>query len=314
MKLRIWNAYASNNSGSYTIVGSFPDAELAADVAEVLDGVVRAHAAWVKANEWTGDGEGSPLAEFCRAHGMSWQKGVGVGEEWPYAGGDNTPRVAAIDHHVVVHHAYTVTLPRTFGEYFYKRGGRVDVEHDHAHHPLVTIVDFWYLGEDEVLASLIAKLLDERGPLFTHADPSFAPAWRDDAKPFDGAPFRIAAVFGDLVAGTAAVTAIARAAQVHTTVRVMEAFGAEGDPMAFLRPSSPVVPRFDVRLIDLGTQRQAVLDTIIDATGFYGHDVRERLEKLPTDVVRMTTGARAKQLAEVVERAGGAVEIVRNDG
>ena len=50
MRIRIWNAYASNNSGSYTIVGRFESDESAAKLAAELLAVVKAQSAWAAAN------------------------------------------------------------------------------------------------------------------------------------------------------------------------------------------------------------------------------------------------------------------------
>jgi hypothetical protein len=144
MRVRIWNAYASNNSGSYTIVGSLPSAEVAREVAEELTAMIAAHTAWREAGHDQADGSESPLAAFCRSHGLTRLPGAGESDDWPEHRGDNRPRVAVVGSQVVVHHEYTVSLPPTFGEFFYKRGGRVAHEDNHAHHPIVTIASFWW--------------------------------------------------------------------------------------------------------------------------------------------------------------------------
>lgn len=124
MEMRVWNAYASNNSGSYTIVGSLPSHEVAASVAAELRELIEAQTTWL---EETSKTRLEPLAEFCRVHGLRARPDAGTWDDWP--------RVAQLGNQVVVHHEYTVTLPRLFGELFYKRGGRVQHEEDHAHHP-----------------------------------------------------------------------------------------------------------------------------------------------------------------------------------
>src|SRR5262249_20361727 len=83
MRVRIWNAYASNNSGSYTIVGWLPSEEVAREVAEELKTMIEAHTAWGEAGRGQADGSDSPLAQFCRTHGLSWRAGMGGYEDWP---------------------------------------------------------------------------------------------------------------------------------------------------------------------------------------------------------------------------------------
>src|SRR5690242_18609473 len=144
MRARIWNAYASNNSGSYTIVGALPSEEVAHEVAVELSAMIKAHAAWLAAERGQADNPESPLAAFCRTHGLSWSSGDGEGDDWPEYSDDNRPRVVAIGNQVVVHHEYTVSLPPVFGAFFYKRGGRVQHEDNHAHHPMVTIATLWW--------------------------------------------------------------------------------------------------------------------------------------------------------------------------
>jgi hypothetical protein len=148
MKVQIWNAFASNNSGSYTLVGSFRDAELAAEVAAELARVSAEHEAWIQ--EWSQKGWSkaptpSPLEAFVLRHQLTraeWA-GAGVGSDWPAYGEDNTPVVWAMGHQVFVHHDYTLTLPGAYGEFFYKRGGRVEAELGHTHHPLVALFHLW---------------------------------------------------------------------------------------------------------------------------------------------------------------------------
>jgi hypothetical protein len=48
VKIKIWQAFASNNSGSYTIVGSFGTPEQAAEVAAALREMAERHTVWLK--------------------------------------------------------------------------------------------------------------------------------------------------------------------------------------------------------------------------------------------------------------------------
>ena len=139
MRIRIFSAFASNNSGSYTIVGRFADEATAAEVARIAREASDAHDAWHSVNEWDDAGP-APLDDFVRAHGLREAR-HGRGDEWPCHGAK--PSAVAVGRQVMVHAPYTVTLPPVFGELFYAMGGRVEVELDHAHDPIA--VEFaWY--------------------------------------------------------------------------------------------------------------------------------------------------------------------------
>jgi hypothetical protein len=132
MRIRIWNAYASNNSGSYTIVGVFPDSASAAAAAEELRELCRAETEWVEEAAPSG---AEPLVQFARAHGHAEESAVG-GELWPMFP-STAPEVVAVGRRLVVHHPQTIALPALLGAHVYKRGGRVESEIEHAHHSIV---------------------------------------------------------------------------------------------------------------------------------------------------------------------------------
>lgn len=85
MKIRMWDAFASNNSGSYSIVGSFPSVERAEQVAAELLPVIRAHSDWMNArpawDEPRQEDSPSPLEQWVAEQGLQWS-GLGS-EEWP---------------------------------------------------------------------------------------------------------------------------------------------------------------------------------------------------------------------------------------
>ncbi len=234
MRIRVWNAFASNNSGSYTIVGSFADAARATEVARELDEVIAAHSEWHKDHHWEPSDE-SPMVAFARARGLDAPATLGSGDAWPNYG--DPPSVIAIDHQVVVHAPYTVTLPRTFGELFYARGGEVETCLNHAHHPLVVHVEvYWPYGMDqqEGRVEAVEKAVMDPG----------SPVWALVAKPTDlvcargkdwlDAPLVIGAVYEDLIAGVRAVAALAKEYLAGHRVKILEALDVN-DPLSHLR-------------------------------------------------------------------------------
>jgi hypothetical protein len=244
MRIRVWNAFASNNSGSYTIVGTFPSDEAATAAAEELRAVITAHARWMEDPQRTPP---SPFEAFVGKNGLTWTDGLAEYDDWPEHGRKNAPDAFPIGRQVVVHHDYTVTLPRTFGEFFYARGGRVELELNHAHHPLVAVFELWIpwrkkRDESVDVAAMISEVVErlnaEDGPLSTLTSGAFAPAWC----PGDGfgePDLRVGAVFEDLLAGFTAMDRMARETGFGVHVKVFEAWSGEGDPLAFLRPSRP---------------------------------------------------------------------------
>src|SRR5690606_37887446 len=142
MRIRMWNAFASNNSGSYSIVGSFPSAERAEQVAAELLPVIQAHSEWMNTrprwDEPAREDSPSPLEQWVVEQGLQWSGPSS--EEWPEYSDENVPSVIAAGSQVLIHEDYTVSMPKVFGEYFYRRGGRVDIELNHTHHPLIAVL------------------------------------------------------------------------------------------------------------------------------------------------------------------------------
>ncbi|AKI99071.1 hypothetical protein ATI61_106447 [Archangium gephyra] len=248
MKLHVWNAFASNNSGSYTIVGRFEEEEQAARVAAELKEVLEAHGVWWDAanSERKEPERPSPLDVFIQKHGLTAGEDIGGWEDWPNYSGKQAPEAWAIGHQVFVHHDYTLTLPRTLGEFIYARGGRVETELDHAHHPLVSIFELWkgQHGQEEtssLLEALVEELNAEDGPLVTGVDGKVRPAWKE-GDGFGEPMLRVGAVFEELPTSYTAVERIARRHHLHISVKVFEAW-PDTDPLAFLRPCQPPLKR-----------------------------------------------------------------------
>lgn len=243
MKVRIWNAYASNNSGSYTIVGVLPSEDVASKTAEQLAVLIAAHTAWLDGRQPNEeDSNSSPLAEFCRTHGLTWSAGLGTWDDWPQYSNDNRPRVAAVGTQVIVHHEYTVSLPPTFGEFFYKKGGRVEHEENHAHQPIVAVATFWWgwtekakATQEEQCPRLIAALTSAEGVLAKASATPWPAVWQTGGEQFGDAPLTVGAIFDDVVDGVAALHAAGSVHQAKMQIRLFEAPDHEHDPLAYLR-------------------------------------------------------------------------------
>lgn len=322
MKVQVWNAFASNNSGSYTLVGRFPDATLAAEVAAELTRVASEHTAWLEERREKGFGKASPspLETFMQRHGLSPAGVPGPRSSWPEYSTDNTPVVWAQGHQVLLHHSYTLGLPPAFGEFIYKRGGRVETELEHTHHPLVGVFHFWipyYTGaRSQDVPVLALRLLDtlyaEDGPLVQLTPPEPLPAWRVGEHAADG-DLVVGAAFSDLVAGFTAVDRIAREQGFSVRVRVFEAWDEHGDALAFLRPCHPPLPTrelFDVVLTGAESRATlAVLGMLEELRQLDPREARALLDSAPAPVRRRLPRGVAEAMAGRLQGVGARVEV-----
>lgn len=229
MRIRIWNAYASNNSGSYTLVGRFESVESASTFAEELAEICRTHNQWCE-QPW-GDRRGEPpLAQLIAREKLSSDPQEGTRDDWPDH--DEPPEVTQLGRQVMLHVDWTVTMPRAFGELIYRRGGRVETEIDHAHVSIGSRFELWaqdrskeggapkkqaFIAEvGHVLAPQVERRHDwqKTVPLLV-ADGE----WEHSV--------RVGAVFNDLVAGTKAIEALARKHDMGIRMHVFELTSAD---------------------------------------------------------------------------------------
>ncbi|MFA6208108.1 MAG: hypothetical protein WCT03_17500 [Candidatus Obscuribacterales bacterium] len=257
MKIKIWNAFASNNSGSYTIVGNFSTSQLARDVATELTKLVEAHHKWIEACEGT-----SPLSEFAKTNGLSSYTETKYHDDWPESF-STAPEVLAIDQQVFIHHPYVITLPALFGQYFYSRGGRVEIELNHSHNPLVASFSIYVHHEKKktvdstsTFASILRELIAPDGPLSTGLANELAPAWKIENSGFEKLTF--GACFEDLVKSFAAIEKIIANYDVRSTVQLFEAPSEKADPLLHLRQSGNTVNNSDTKT----KNSETLLDTI----------------------------------------------------
>lgn len=307
MRIRIWNAFASNNSGSYVIVGNFRSEERASEVAAELLDVAKAHSAWRAEHgheEAVAGAPLSPIDAFARRHGIPLEDGE---EDWPQYSKAEHPAVWSIGHQVFVHVDYTVTMPRLLGHYMYVRGGRVVTELNHAHHPIVAVFEIgipWQQRKGLDIAARVRDIVDrlcaEDGALTLRRAGTHAPAWRGvvaGEPAFGEADLTVGAVFDDLAAGFAGVAAAAKAHGAYVYVTVSEAHG-DGDPLAFLRPCVPPTRHalVDVVLEEIGLAPTNVVKVVADVRGLRYPDAHAYVATLPATIAAGVTLAQAEAL------------------
>ena len=324
MRIRVWTAFASNNSGSYVIVGSFPSAELAAEVAGELRSVAAAHHAWKTAEETATPKPGpSPLAAYAGTLGIAHADGVGD-DDWPQYSHKAGPDVWAIGHQVFVYSDYTVTMPRAIGHALYARGGRVETELNHAHHPIVASFEIyfpWSTRKIENVPADVQRIVDalcaDEGALVVHRVKWQAPAWRGTtaAHPagFGDCDLVVGAVFEDLAAGFAGVAAAAAAVGAVVRVRVAEGAGERaGDALAHLRPCAPATTckLVDVVLEAVGPARTGLAAHVAEIRELGLADAQVRIQTMPVTVLEAVSAAQGERAAARL-RAEGAVVSIR---
>jgi hypothetical protein len=328
MRLRAWNAFASNNSGSYTIVGRFADEGTASAVAQELAALVAEHAKWFEAHgyeRWEAK-DRSPLEQFAEANGLNTSRGAGRDDDWPQYGAP--PEVLADGTQVVLHVDYTVTMPPLFGELMYRRGGRVDVELDHTHDPLVWVHEVWWpwQGRDEAVVKagrvrLLDTLLGEGGPLRTQVTIHKPASWSDGGGVFGHADLSLAAVWNEPMVAIAQVRAMVASVGASARLRVMESMSPR-DPAGMFRPCWPWPSEnlVDVVLERMGEDPQAVLEQIAAVVLRYrsGHPgTTQAAASMVAQCPATLAWALPREVAEActseLEQAGAVVRLVDHE-
>ncbi|MCB9872347.1 MAG: hypothetical protein H6836_09585 [Planctomycetes bacterium] len=221
MKITIWNAFASNNSGSYTIVGRFGSPERAAAVAATLRTVCAEHSEWHR----TARSErpaASPVVRWIAEEGLQPGDNPGGLDEWPEYDAD--PAVEEIDRQVVLHVPCTISMPPCFGEFFYRQGGRVQIELDHAHHPIAARLQIWRKGfhgdptwpARRAAATEILRRLTVPARSFTVDEGEWG-------------ALELRAVFDDLIEGVAAVRDVVAREGLECSIVLVETEGSGDD-------------------------------------------------------------------------------------
>lgn len=313
MKIRLYRAFASNNSGSYTLVGRFRDEATAVDVAAALSALCAAHTAWWSAEDQPDRLDGSPLRAFLDANGL-----VGtpddVWDHWPQYG--PPPQVIQSATKVVVLVPYTVTMPAALGEYVYRRGGRVELELEHSHSPLA--VEFTFSvrgarhGEDDASITTVCEQIAAELPALTtppapDARAAIPPCWHRD----DWAR-HLSVVFADTGAGILRVRELARAAGIVTHIRIFEVSDRDPDPFARLRGGPrPERGRHAVALWRVpAAARIAIMKVVRDLVGCDLTTARALVDDAPRDVLENVAEQVAEDAAARLRDAGADAEAV----
>jgi ribosomal protein L7/L12 len=315
VRIRIYRAFASNNSGSYTLVGSFSTPAAAAEAAAQLQAVCDAHHAWSEAQTGTEE-TGSPLDAFIQSQGLvAAAEPPGRDDDWPQHG--PKPSVLASGNQVLFHVPYTVTMPPLFGELIYKRGGRVQAELNHTHHDLAVEFGYWPLDlpwsspdKGGVLDAFEERLRQELPAHTGRAEfdtrPPVAPAFHHG----DWGARSMSAVFVDLVAGVQAVRALAEQARMSLYLRVWECPGEGHDPFAALRAQSRPWGRFRVILWQVGPDRIAAMKAVREALACGLTEAKVALADLPSEVLIDVDERFARAAVEGLRAAGCDAELV----
>lgn len=242
MRIRIWNAFASNNSGSYTIVGRFDSDEAASKVAAELLALVKAQSAWLESH----GGQPSPLTTFAKQNGLKSHKEMGD-EDWPEYSQQEYPDVWTVGSQVFLYSGYQLTMTRLFGELIYARGGRVEYEAEHAHHPMAALFEIYWPWKgktkekvDDGARQVLKTLHDDTRFYDNQREGAPYHVWRVGTN-WHEPDLRIGTVFHDLISGFAAVDEAVRNAGAQVSVRLFESFSEEGNEFPFLRPSEPTL-------------------------------------------------------------------------
>jgi hypothetical protein len=281
--------------------------------------VVAEHHAWVEAHDDQQAAERSPLERFAQTHGLTANPGIGRSGDWPSYG--PAPEVIADGMYVVLHVDYTITMPPVFGELMYRRGGRVGIELDHAHHPLVWVHEVWWPWQgrkEEVVTAgrvrLLDLLLSEAGPLRTQVMIRQPASWTDQSE----LDLSLAAIWNEPMVAIPQVRAMVTAVGANARLHVMEAIDAH-DPAGLFRPCSPWPSEnlVDVVVERKGDAPKAVIDQLAATVLKHHRDfpgthkaAAALVEKLPATVAWALPPAVASACARELEYAGATVRLV----
>lgn len=302
-------AWSSNNSGSYTLVGSFNDSDAARATGERLETLFRDMSAFYtdrdeQVRRLTAAGETrivlpdveTPAHRLFAAEGLAALPADFVdADSWPSNGGSAEQNVLITGQQVIVHVGWTVTMPRALAELFFKAGARVDTEIDHAHHRLVVVARLYprtygQTAEEReanraalasVRAEVDALLRDQPAARWPGDEPT-PHAWRDE-----GQVLELGLVPREPVPELAAIRDIAERHDSRMRVRFFEALSEAGDPLADMRSRTDgrATGAWSVVLWREGTDRIAVMKVMRDHVSLGLDETKQRLGDLPVTLI-----------------------------
>ena len=231
MRIRVFRTFASNNSGSYTLVGGFRSAEDAEEAAAFLSDLCERETKWREGEVQTSP---SPLDEAAISLGL--EPPGAEWDEWPDTSYAAPPSVVRIDCQVLVHVAYTASIPRVLGAMMYAKKGRVELELNHSHERLAAELLFWARDDKTAKLEAVRAAVDAILPELTAPGPrdesdAIVPAWH----PGESGDVNLSVVFRDLAQGVLVVRAIAAREGVRVFLKIREVYANDPDPFAILR-------------------------------------------------------------------------------
>lgn len=324
MKVRVYQAFASNNSGSYVLLGSFASATVATGVKDELEKIFAEHHAWLSdPNEKGGrrwSEASSPLHAWAKGEGLTTTPSDGAGDDWPQYG--DPPVVVTSDDQLLVYVGYTVTFPRLVGELVFKRGGRIAVELDHSHEPIVLTHEIFmekgWEQQDEAARRIAAFRAAVDGGALATLHRREARSGRDDSRTASilrGGfwPGQIVLVHApyDVAEGLVAVDALVAEHQLRSRVALFESPLHHPDPVRAYKNLDPLAGGFDVILWRAGPDLVATQRAVRTALGLELPAIAELVTKAPIELVRDVGEPDAERVRSLVAESGAEVELVR---
>lgn len=326
----VYAAWASNNSGSYTLVGSFGDRDVARAAGERLATLFCDMRAFCTEREaevrrLIAAGEKrivlpeveTPAHRLVAAEGLTpLPADLENADSWPSDGGSAEGNVLVTGHQVIVHVGWTVTMPRALAELFFKAGARIDLELVHSHRPLVAVATLHLVASGqsaEAREARRAALSSLRAELDTQLLAPRPPRWIGDDEPRTPHAWRasdyileLGLVPHDPVPELAAVGAIAERHGAEMHVRFFEALSEGGDPLADMRvrPDGRAAGAWSVILWREGPDRVAVMKVIREHAALGFEEVKRRLADLPVALAEGVTERDATAFAEALTLIG----------
>lgn len=321
-------AWASNNSGSYTLVGNFGDNALARATGERLLTLFREMRALYDEREQEVRrllAEGAkrimlpdvetPMHRLVEAEGLTALGDDFIdGDSWPSNGGSAEENVLILGQQVIVHVGWTVTMPRAIAELFFKAGARIDTEIDHAHHSLVVVTGLYppvYGMTPEQREANRARLASARSQIDAQLAVDQPPRWPGDAPSLhawhdEGHGLRLGLVPRELIPELVPIRDAAARHDLNMHVRIFEALGVGGDPLADMRQRADgrAAGTWSVVLWKEGPHRIAVMKAMREHTSLGLEATKRQLGDLPIALLEGITEDLAKTFAKALTDAG----------